>query len=250
MDRPEHAGFARVVQQHFPGAIPQSVFVANTAARLAQSGFTKANTLACVALCRDEIAASLLDDVERHWGSIFSLASLAGMVTAGTTGIAAAIDHAPLENGRGHFVVYAMPHIAIGADGQVGHVVRSGVPDPSNACGALTAFREELLGGSISVEIDHLDAEQSLLRHRLAPSIGSGAVPGLVELTKIAATAVEQDLKQIFAVVTDSWATVGKAIPTDAAMFTGIQIHGPSGLHLVWPRAARIEVGGSINDLD
>jgi hypothetical protein len=250
MDRPENAGFAKVIQQHFPGAIPQSVFVANTATRLAQSGFTKANTLACVALCRDEIAASLLDDVERHWGSIFSLASLAGMVTAGTTGIAAAVDHAPLENGRGHFVVYAMPHIAIGADGEVGRVVRPGVPEPSNACGALTAFREELRGGALSVEIDHLDAEQSLLKHRLAPSIGYGDVPGLIALTKIATMAVEQDLRQIFSVVTDSWATVGKVIPTDAAMFTGIQIHGPSGLNLVLPRAARIELGGSISDLD
>ncbi|MCJ7779307.1 MAG: hypothetical protein MUQ27_00620, partial [Acidimicrobiia bacterium] len=88
-DRP---GFSQALQRHFPGAVLEGEFIAETALRLTGEGFSNANTLACVALCRDEITSPLFSDVERVWGPAFSFASLAGMMTAGRTGFAAAIQ--------------------------------------------------------------------------------------------------------------------------------------------------------------
>lgn len=246
-DRP---GFSQALQRHFPGAVLEGAFVAETALRLTGEGFSNANTLACVALCRDEITSPLFSDVERVWGPAFSFASLAGMMTAGRTGFAAAIQHAPTENGRWHFVVYAMAHIAIDADGTVGRVDRPGVQEPSSACGALVALRDELQDGTLQVEFDSYDAEQSLLKHRLLPMIGDGSVPDLVDLTKLAAAAVEEDLGEILRSLAAEWSETDRLMPTDAAMFSGIQIHGPNGVNFVWPRTAHIKVGGDLRDYE
>lgn len=246
-DRP---GFSQALQRHFPGAVLEGEFIAETALRLTGEGFSNANTLACVALCRDEITSPLFSDVERVWGPAFSFASLAGMMTAGRTGFAAAIQHAPTENGRWHFVVYAMAHIAIDADGTVGRVERPGVQEPSSACGALVAFRDELQEGTLNVEFDRYDAEQSLLKHRLLPMIGYGSVPDLVDLTKLAAAAVEEDFGEILRSLAAEWSETDRLMPTDAAMFSGIQIHGPNGVNFVWPRSAHIKVGGDLRDYE
>ena len=49
--------------------------------------------------------------------------------------------------------------------------------------------------------IDPHDVEQSLLRQRLLPLIGHGDVPSLIDLTRIAAEAIEEDLRSILEVV-------------------------------------------------
>ena len=126
MTMADNPGFVEALDRHFPGALLEGEFLAGTASLLSSEGFSRDNTLACVALCRDEVTSPLFSDIERMWGPAFSLASLAGMVTAGRTGLAAAVQHAPIHNGRQHFVIYAMAHIAIGAGGTIGQVERPG----------------------------------------------------------------------------------------------------------------------------
>ncbi len=248
MSMAENPGFVRVLHRHFPGASHEKEFIAETASRLRDEGFTEDNTIACVALCRDEVTRSLFADVERVWGPAFSFAGLAGMVTAGRTGLAAAIHHAPIENGRRRFVIYATAHIAIDAAGTIGLVDRPGIPEPTDACGALVAFRNELQQGILTVEFDRYDTEQSLLKHRLLPLVGYGTVPDLVDLTKLAVTAIEEDLREILRSLADGWRATDHAIPADAAIFNGIQIHGPDGTNFVWPLSTRIETGGDLCD--
>ena len=242
--------FVEALDRYFPGAVLEGEFIAETASQLSGVGFSNANTLACVALCRDEITRPLFSDVERVWGSAFSFAGLAGMVTAGRTGLAATIHHAPTEGGRQRFVIYAMAHIAIDADGTIGRVERPGLPDPSSACGALVAFRNELRGGTLEVEFDRYDTEQSLLKHRLLPLIGYGKVPDLVDLTKLTVTAIEEDLQEILRSLAAGWRETEHAMPADAAIFSGIQIHGPDEVNFVWPLSAHIEVDGDLRDYE
>ncbi len=246
----ENPGFVEALDRYFPGAVLEEEFIAGTARRLGEEGFSKSNTIASVALCRDEITRPLFADVERVWGPAFSLAGLAGMVTAGRTGLAAAIHHAPVEDGRRHFVIYAMAHIAIAANGTIGLVERPGIPGSSSACGALVAFRSELQEGTLEVEFDRYEIEQSLLKHRLLPLIGYGTVPDLVDLTKLTVTAIEDDLQEIVLSLAVEWSEADQAMPADAAMFSGIQIHGPDGVNFVWPLSARVEVGGDLRDYE
>ena len=246
MSTADNPAFSRVLAEHFPGAIPEREFLGGTVSLLADEGFTTNNTLAGVAICRDEIAHPMLIDAERFWGPVFSLASLAGLVTAGRTGLAAAAGHIPVDDGRRHFVMYAMAHIAVGADGTVGVVERAGLSGPSKACGALVGFRNELLDGALNISVDPLDLEQSFLKLRLLPLIPYGSVPGLVELTKLVADAIEADLWAIFRSLRDA----GEGLVTDGAFFTGIQIHGPGGANFVWPRTGHLEVDGDRTKLD
>ena len=240
--------FATTLEHHFPGSMPEAEFVANTAELLVRQGFTVDNTLAAVAVCRDEIARTLFTDVEERWGPTFSLASLAGMATAGRTGLSAALSHAPTDNGPKHLVVYAMPHIAIDRDGTIGQVRRLGVSEPSSACGSLAALRSSLLGGHTQIGVDRFDSEQSLLSHRLKPMIGHDDVPDLVNLTKLAAADIEEDLSEIMEEVL-THPDDKSAPPPNGASFTGIQIHGPDDANYVWPRMALLVIDGIRRDI-
>ena len=250
MNTADSSEFAEALDRLFPGAFLEGEFIDATVLRLEEEGFSKSNTLACVALCRDEVTSPLFSDVERVWGPAFSLAGLAGMVTAGRTGLAAAIHHAPIEDDRRRFVIYAMAHIAIGADGTIGQVERPGIPELSSACGALVAFRGELQAGTLQVEFDRYETEQSLLKHRLLPLIGYGNVPDLVDLTKLTVTAIEDDLRAILRSLAGEWSETGRAMPADAAFFSGIQIHGPNERNFVWPLSTHIDVGGDLRDYE
>lgn len=238
--------FAETLGRFFPGAVREKKFVGETQRLLRDHGFTAENTLPCVAVCRDEIAGHMVADVEEAWGPSFSLASLAGMVTAGRTGLRAAARHGPVEHGRQHLLIYAMPHIAISQDGAIGQVLREGVPHPSTACGALVGFRGELERGTLSIALDPNDIEQSLLKQRLLPLIGYGEVPSLVELTRLAASAIEEDMRNILEYVSAE----DPASPNSGAMFTGIQIHGPDGADYVWPRSGYLAIDGVVRRID
>ncbi len=250
MNMADTPGFAEALDRHFRGAVLERDFIADTASLLSEEGFSSTNTIACVALCRDEVTRPLFSDVERVWGPAFSFAGLAGMVTAGRTGLAAAIHHAPIEDGRRRFVIYAMAHIAIDTAGAIGRVERPGIPGPSSACGALVAFRDELQAGTLEVKFDRYDTEQALLKHRLLPLIQYGCVPDLVDLTKLTVTAIDEDLREILRSLSEEWRVTDQAMPADAAIFSGIQIHGPDGANFVWPLSPRIETGGDLRDHD
>ena len=100
------------------------------------------------------------------------------------------------------------------------------------------------------VEFDRYDTEQSLLKHRLLPLIGYGNVPDLVDLTKLTVTAIEDDLQKIIRSLAGEWRETGQVMPADAAMFSGIQIHAPDGMNLVWPLSVHVELGGDLRDYE
>ena len=132
---------------------------------------------------------------------------------------------------------YALPHIAIGPDGEFGLYYRPGRQKASHACGALMAFQHELESGSLQLAPDPDDIEQSVLKRNLLRKIRYGDVPNLLSLTRIAHDVILEELERMIHLTVD---------PTrsDYGLFTGIQIHAPEGRHFVWPGAAYVVMGG------
>lgn len=231
------------IDSEFPGALDSERFVARTSEILARHGFDASNTIACVGVCRDEMARPLIDHVAHAWGEAFNFSSLAGLLTLGRTGFAAASSHAPRTGGRERFVYVTMPHIGVDRDGAIGRVQRRGQSEPTTACGALMALGEELSAGALATELDPDDIEQSLLRRRLAPLLAPHAADGalsIAEITRLARRAILEDLERLIAAADMS--------AVDYAVFSGVQIHTP-GQELVWPAEAYVVTGGRRDDL-
>ena len=223
--------FESVIHTHFPSVLEEARFVESTYRWLSEFGFSAENTIALVACCRDELTSSFVSQVEDTWGEAFSLASLAGFVFAGVTGLQAAFSHAPTFAGRDRYVLFAMPHIGLNAEGVVGKCRRPGQAHDSSACGALVAALGQL-GQPVSTDPD--DIEMGQIYQRLAE------VPpqDLISLTKLTHELILADLERL----------VGKTInsaETDYAILTGIQIHTDVGQpHLIWPQTVRAVVNG------
>lgn len=100
------------------------VFMNMSSEMLREYGFDRQNTMGMTTLCRDEITEPLLTQVIQQWGASFNCSSLAGFVIMGKTALAAAVDHVPIVEDKRRFVFYAMPHIAISKDGEVGKAYR------------------------------------------------------------------------------------------------------------------------------
>lgn len=229
--------FEEAMMTYFPGTISESEFVQQTHRLLADYGFTGETTIASVGVCRDELTRSLLDEVQALWGEPFTFSSLAGMVFLGKTGFLAAAHHSPNMDGKERYLYMVMPHIGIGANGEAGLCYRPGRKKPSSACGALVAFRKELMSGQVNLQTDLLDLEQSLLKQRLISKLTYGDVPSLVTLTKIAHDAILEDLEQMIALIADTDVC-------DIAVLTGIQIHGADGQNYVCPGTLYVVVNG------
>lgn len=233
--------FEDVLNKLFLKVYTEVDFVARTYEALEKFGFSAENTIACVGVCRDEITQPLIGLIKGKWGEVFNLSSLAGMFLAGKTGLSAAMHHAPNRDGKERYVYYALPHIAIDDEVQVGCCKRTGRGGKSIACGALNAFQKEIAGGTINPTMDNEDVEQSLLKMRLLKEIPYGQVPGLLELTKITQKVIQADLEH----------SLKRLIDTDKSNFavvTGIQIHGPDG-NYVWPAACYAVVEGVRQDI-
>lgn len=126
----------------------------------------------------------------------------------------------------------------------MGEIHRPGLLVPSKASGALVAFRDELLGGTLKVSLDRFDIEQSYLKQRLLPMIEYGRVPDLAELTRLTADAIEQDTMMIFEHLLEERTSEGEDSMIDIAFVTGIQIHGPAGVNYVSPRRFELTIDG------
>ena len=231
----------------FPEAIPQARFVARSYEELQRHGFLAENTIAFACVCRDEITLPLVEDIQRTWGEAFIFSSLGGMPILGKTGFLAAQQHAPIdEGGIERYVYYALPHIAIGPQGEFGVYFRPGRQKASHACGALMAFQHELESRSLQLALDPDDIEQSVLKRHLLRKIRYGDVPNLLSLTRIAHAVILEELERMIQLTVD---------PTrsDYGVFTGIQIHAPEGRHFVWPGTAYVVKDGkkvSLSDAD
>lgn len=235
-------GFEKVLERFFVKVYTEADFVKRTYEELSRFGFNADNTIACVGVCRDEITQPLISLIRDTWGESFNLSSLAGMFFAGRTGLTAAMHHAPNVGGRERYVYYALPHIAIDEEVQVGLCKRSGREGKSIACGALNAFQKEMAGGRIDTSLDNEDIEQSLLKMRLIREIPYGQVPGLLELTKITQMVIQTDLENTLKRVVDT-------DKSDYSVITGIQIHAHDG-NYVWPASCYAVINGERQEIE
>lgn len=217
--------FQSVLDQHFPGSLPMKDYLQQTYDILINHGFDDDSTFACVATCRDEIAMPLLEETDRVWGEVFNFSSLAGPLTMGKTGFAAATSHAPVIDGLEKYVFIAMPHIALSAKGEIGKCYREGREHASIACGALKAVVSEMESGHIHLQMDMDDIEQSILKSKIFEKIKYGDKPNLLEITKLTHEIVIDDMERLI--------EVSDKDPFDYAFLTGILIHGPNDTNYV-----------------
>lgn len=230
-----------LLRQYFDPVHKETEFFKYTFNVLNKFGFTDENCIASVCVCRDEISQSIRSHIIKIWGEAFNFSSLAGMFTAGKTGLKAAIHHAPKIDNRERYVFYVIPHIAVDEDGKTGFCKRRGIKEFSSACGALCLFLDELYTGKLHIKIDEEDIEESILKRRLIKEISYGDIPSLLELTHIARKVIQEDLELAISKVVDT-------SKSDYAMLTGIQIHAPDG-NYIWPAESYVVVNGVKSEL-
>jgi hypothetical protein len=223
--------FTATLARDFPGAVPANQFVNSTQDCLGAYGVHRGSALPLIATCRDELAFALTGELQRAWGPAFNMAGLAGLLTLGRTGIAAARSHAPIVSGRRTFVLFGLTHVGVDDAGVIGNCERPGVPGPSHTCGALMALHDDLRGGDVRTSdypyLDKYDPEQSRLRERIAPRVADPARTNLLAITRIALDLIDLDTDAVIKVLRD------QDVPADVAVFTGIHIHGPRGADYV-----------------
>ncbi len=235
--------FQVALNKHFPDTLSEARFVDRTSAILEPRGFTAENTIACVAVCRDELCTPLQRQVRATWGEAFNMSGLAGVPLCGRTAFGAAHGHAPNLEGTQRYVYICMAHIGIGDGGELGQCQRVGRAGTSKACGAVAALHLELLNGNPKLGHDADDLEQSQLRSRLLRRVGWAAVPTLIELTQYARIEALETLERMISITLDT-------DTSDYAVFNGVQIHGPGDNARVWLAASYVVVGGVREDLD
>ncbi|HEV2635401.1 MAG TPA: hypothetical protein VGX23_09670 [Actinocrinis sp.] len=243
----EPANFTTTLTRDFPRAVPANQFVLATQDTLKEFGVHRGSALPLIATCRDELAFALTAELQRAWGPAFNMAGLAGLLTLGRTGIAAARQHAPIVAGRRTFVLIGLTHVGVDDAGTVGICERPGVPGPSKTCGALMAFHDAVRGGGVHTSdypyLDPDDPEQSRLSERITPHVKDPQTIDLLKVTQIARDLIGQDTETVIQVLRDH------EIPADVAVFTGIHIHGPRGAEYVDVAHSYFDRDGEITQL-
>ncbi len=220
-----HRSVAQRVHEGFPAAVPAGPFVAAWRQACQGLGFTSGHCLLLVGVCRDELCFPFVSELEAAWGPAFHMDSLGGLLTVGRTGIAAAAGHAPLDPGEPlRYVVVSAAHVGMDRSGSFGYVRRGHQQATSRTCGALMAFRDELLTSQLHLGPDPVDPEMTLLRQRMLSAITYGQIPEPVELTEIAARVIDEDLAELLA-----WMPRGADREVRAAVTTGVLIHTEGG---------------------
>jgi len=217
----------RQIRDEFPGAVPAVDFVSAWRDACLDAGFDADTALLAVGVCRDEVCFPFVAQLEAVWGPAFQLGSLGGLLTIGRTGISAMASHAPREQGApARYVVVAAAHIGVDAAGTFGYLRREHQDVSSRTCGALMAFRDELLTNRLRLGYDPVDPEMSLLRQRVLTALVYGDIPEPVELTQIVAGAIDEDLRALL-----DWIQ-GASVPdreVQTAVVTGVLIHTATG---------------------
>jgi hypothetical protein len=218
---------ATQIRDEFPGAVPALDFVARWRERCFTAGFDADTSLLAVGVCRDEVCFPFVAQLEAVWGPAFQLGSLGGLLTVGRTGIAAVASHAPGEPGEpARYVIVAAAHIGVDDSGTFGYLRREHQEASTRACGALMAFRDELLTSRLRLGYDPVDPEMSLLRERILTALVYGEIPEPVELTQVVARVIDEDLRDLLGWVQDA-STPEREVQT--AVVTGVLIHTARG---------------------
>lgn len=210
-----------MIEDLYASGLPVDEFARWTNGVLHPYGFTAANTLALVGVCRDELMFPIEHALYDAWGLAFDMSSLGAMMFIGRSGLAAAAHHAPGTDGRHRYLCIVLPHIGLDTAMGVGYVQREGQTAPSSACGALMVVHDELRAGLRNQTLDPNDLEMSLLRITLLPLVGA-TVPDFVSLTELGRAVATRELMRLVKDLLESPAT-------DVAVVSGIVIHGPDG---------------------
>jgi len=193
------------------------------------------------------------------------LDGLGGVISAGTTGLGAGLSHSPTDHltGKERYVLFAMPHVAIDAEGRVGSILRAGRRGQSCACGALIKIQplfKQLKDGKLKMSLeegghDPTDPEFSILTRRLITAVDVDEIPSnglpLADVTRLADRVARRDLDKLISETVDT----SKA---DYAVVTGIQIHSTTANNRIWhpalefiaPTSMYVVKDGVRNDLD
>lgn len=218
------------LRTEFPDAVTYERFLAKVDSVVAPLGFDREHSFAAVSVCRDELTQSLLGAVARRWEQPFSLGGLGALPSLGRTGWRAALSHVPHDEGRGHLIVFGMPHLGIDPEGRIGQSLRRHQRDVTPTCGAMAALLGSLHHGFEPLPPGLDDHEAERLRHIVDSQ--AGELPtDLLALTRLAARAVD----------TEMWAELDALEAhrdMDIAVFSGIQIHLPDDVDYIWPDAS------------
>lgn len=217
------------LRTEFPDAVSYERYLAKVDSVVAPLGFDREHSFAAVSLCRDELTQSLLGAVARRWEQPFSLGGLGALPSLGRTGWRAALSHVPHDEGRGHLIVFGMPHLGIDPDGRIGQSLRRHQSEVTPTCGAMAALLGSLHHGFEPLPPGLDDHEAERLR-RIVDSQASELPTDLLSLTRLATRAVD----------TEMWAELDALEAhrdMDIAVFSGIQIHLPDDVDYIWPAA-------------
>ena len=119
---------------------------------------------------------------------------------------------------------------------------RPGRPGLAPTCGELSAILDELRNGTETVPFDTEDIERCLLRERLTREPEVNEAISLIDLTKIAHRASLTDLENLAG-------TVFNPETDDSAILSGVQIHGPGGVGMVWPGSCSVVIRGRRSEI-
>ena len=195
--------------------------------------FRPEQSFAAVSLCRDELTQHFADEVAERWNRPFALGGLGALPSLGHTGWQACLSHVPDAHGRGHLVVFGLPHIGIDPEGHLGQSLRPHQDRPTPTCGAMVALLRSVQEGEQPVPAGLDDHEAHRLR-RLVDREAGPLPEDLLELTKRAALAVENEM----------WAEL-QALRAhqdmDIVVFCGIQVHVPGMVDHVSPSSASFQ---------
>jgi hypothetical protein len=214
----------------FPQAVSSEQYLARVAKLVSPLGFAREHSFAAVSVCRDELTQSFLDLVARRWDQPFSLGGLGALPSLGRTGWRAALSHVPQDPDRGHLIVFGMPHIGIDPEGNIGQSLRRHQNEVTPTCGAMAALLSSLRNGFEPLTPGLDDHEAERLR-RIVDSQSDQLPDNLLELTKLAAAAVNDEM----------WVeldALGAYKEMDIAVFCGIQIHLPDEVDFIYPVAS------------
>ncbi len=208
---------ARPLPDPLIDALPVGDFLDSVSERVDPLGFVPDQTLAAVSICRDELTQHLMVDVESRWGPSFCLGGLGGLPSLGSTGWGACLSHVPERSGRGKLLVFGLPHVGLGPDGESGVSLRRQQDSPTPTCGALSSILSSW--HQPPADNDHgLADHEALLLRRLLDEEAPGDPADIMDLTRIAAAAVEREMNnQLNALA--PWDQM------DVALFIAIQIH-------------------------
>ncbi len=220
----------------FDRALPIGDYLDRVAAALIPLDVVRSQVFAAVSVCRDELTQGLLAEVGGRWGRPFALGGLGGLPSLGRTGWRACLSHVPDVGGRGHLLVFGLPHIGLDPERHPGRTLRPNQGAPTATCGALAALFASLADGAPPPEPlpEGLDDHEAQRLRRLVDDVGGGAPGDLVELTMRAAAAVEAEMWSELEAL-EAWRDM------DVIVCCGVQVHVQGDVDHVIPTGSSVQ---------